>query len=277
MRNIATISWLTFEEARRRFVALAALVLGAGFILLYTIGLNFIASNMQAHQLSDVQLEFNYNVLLLAGLYVVHFLTIMLTIFASVDTVAGEISSHTIQAILTKPVERWQVLAGKWLGLAIMLVLYMFLLSIGLVLATFFTVGFLPPNLAEGIATIVLEVLVLLSLSLLGGTRLSTMTNGVVLFMFYGLAFIGTWVEQIGAAIQVEGAVRVGIITSLFLPVEALWRRAAYLMQPSLLQNFPATPFTASSTPSSAMVLYAVGYALVIFGLATQLFKRSDL
>src|SRR5438132_384341 len=109
-----------------------------------------------------------------------------------------------------------------------------------------------------------LEVPVLLSLSLLTGTFLSTLTNGVVLFMFYGLAFIGSWVEQVGAAIQVEGAVRIGVLTSLFLPVEALWRRATFLMQPALLANFPATPFTSPSPPSAAMLVYAAVYGLIM-------------
>src|SRR5438309_10730723 len=122
MKNILTITWLTFEEARRRFVAIAALVLGVAFILLYGVGLNLINSNLRRQNLSGIQLEFNLTIILLAGLYVIHFLTVMLTIFASVDSISGEITSHTIQAIVTKPVQRWQVLAGKWLGLVVMLI-----------------------------------------------------------------------------------------------------------------------------------------------------------
>ena len=277
MSNIATITWLTFEEARRRFVAIAALGLGAAFILLYGIGLNLIIANLRRQNLSEIQIEFNLTIVLLAGLYVVHFLTVMLTIFASVDTISGEINSHTIQAIVTKPVRRWQVLVGKWLGLVILLVLYVALLSGGLIGVTNFLAGYLPPNLLEGTLIIFLEIPVLLSLSLLLGTFLTTLTNGVVLFMFYGLAFIGSWVEQVGSVLQVNEAVQVGIVTSLFLPVEALWRRAAYQMQPALLQNFPATPFSAASAPSAVMLLYAVGYGMVLLGLAMYLFSRRDL
>lgn len=122
-----------------------------------------------------------------------------------------------------------------------------------------------------------LEIPVLLSLSLLFGAILTTLTNGVVLFMFYGLAFIGSWVEQVGSALQVNEGIQVGIITSLFLPVEALWRRAAFEMQPALLQNFPATPFSAASAPSSVMLLYAVLYGIVLLSLAMRLFTARDL
>lgn len=276
MNTIATITRLTFHEARRRRMVLAALALGAIFLLLYVIGFSLIERDLRAESIPPMFARQLYNFLLLAGLYVVHFLTIMLAIFASVDTLSGEISSHTIQTIITKPVRRWQVLLGKWLGFALMLVLYLGLLDGGILLAVYLLVGYVPPNPLQGVLLLMLEALVLLSLSLLGGTRLSTLTNGVALFMLYGLAFIGAWVEQIGALLQSSAAVRVGIITSLLLPVEALWRRAAYLMQPPLAQSMP-TPFSTSSVPTQAMVVYAALYAAAALLLAMRAFSRRDL
>ena len=276
MNTVRTITWLTFHEARRRKMVLAALVLGGLFLLLFTIGLSLIDRNLREGSTSAIQLRFSYNLLLIAGLYVVHFLTVMLSIFASVDTVSGEIASHTVQAIVTKPVRRWQVLLGKWLGYAIMTVLYLGLLGGGIVLVVYLLVGYLPPNPAAGLGLLMLEALVLLSLSLLGGTYASTLTNGVVLFMLYGLAFIGAWVEQIGSFMRSHAAVNVGIVTSLLMPVEALWRRAAYLMQPQFVSSVP-TPFGGTSPPSQAMVLYAALYALVALGLAMRGFGKRDL
>lgn len=277
MNKIATIAWLTFREAWRRRMVLAALGLGALFLLLFLVGFTAINNEMLRHQTSEVQLRFNYNLLLMAGFYVIHFLTVMLAIFASVDTISGEIASHTVQAIVTKPVRRWQVLIGKWLGYAAMIMLYLGLLAGGILLAIDALVGYVPPNPLQALLLLMLESLVLLSLSLLGGTRFSTLTNGVVLFMLYGLAFIGAWVEQIGSLLQSRAAVRVGIVTSLIMPVEALWRRAAYLMQPSLVRNIPFSPFGGTSTPSQAMVLYAAAYAAVALALAIRSFSRRDL
>ena len=45
------------------------------------------------------------------------------------------------------------------------------------------------------------------------------------------MAFIGSWVEQIGSIVESEAALRVGIVTSLVMPVESLWRRTAYVLQ----------------------------------------------
>src|SRR3954467_8055316 len=144
MNTIKTITWLTFHEARRRKMVLAALVMGALFLLLYGLGVALINKNLQAEQNSAVEMRFGYNLLLIAGLYVVHFLPVMLAIFASVDTIAGEIASHTIQTRWTKPVRRWQIVLGKWLGYAGMLLLYLGLLGGGIFLVTYLLVGYTP-------------------------------------------------------------------------------------------------------------------------------------
>lgn len=276
MNTIKTITWLTFHEARRRKMVLAALAMGGLFLLLYAIGVSLITRNMQEEGGGEAMRRFGYNLLLIAGLYVVHFLTVMLAIFASVDTIAGEIATHTIQALVTKPVRRWQIVLGKWLGYAGMLLLYLGLLGGGIFLIMYLVVGYLPANPLAGLLLLMLEALVLLSLSMLGGTRFSTLTNGVLLFMLYGVAFIGAWVEQIGALLQSHAAVNVGIVTSLLLPVEALWRRASYLMQPPLLSSIPS-PFSGTSPPSEAMVIYAGLYAAAALGLAMLVFSRRDL
>jgi Cu-processing system permease protein len=276
MTAIKTITWLTFHEARRRRMVLAALVMGGLFLLLYGLGVEVIDRNLQERSVSANQSRFGYSLLLIAGLYVVHFLTVMLAIFASVDTIAGEIASHTIQTLVTKPVRRWQIVLGKWLGYAAMLLLYLGLLGGGIFLVTYLLVGYVPPNPLAGLLLLMLEALVLLSLSMLGGTCLSTLTNGVLLFMLYGVAFIGAWVEQIGALLQSHAAVNVGIVTSLLMPVEALWRRASSLMQPPIMSSIP-TPFSGTSPPSQAMVIYAALYAAVALGLAMRVFSRRDL
>ncbi|MBA3946540.1 MAG: ABC transporter permease [Herpetosiphonaceae bacterium] len=275
MRNITTITWLTFQEARRRRTALAALLLGLAFLAFFMTGFTLISNSLNRFD-NPFTRTANYNLLLMAGLYVVHFLLIMLAIFASVDTVSGEISSHTIQTIVTKPVQRWQVLLGKWLGLAIMLVLYLGLLSGGMFLGVYLLTGYLPPNPVEGLLLLMLEALMLLSVSLLCGTRFSTLTNGLVLLMLYGVAFIGSWIEQIGTLFQSDAATTLGIVTSFILPVEAVWRRAAYLMETPLARNLPS-PFSMGSVPSSAMVIYAVIYVVVAWLLAARAFAKRDL
>jgi ABC-type transport system involved in multi-copper enzyme maturation permease subunit len=147
MTNVLTITWLTFHEAWRRRMVQVALVLGVLFLLLYGGGLALILQEVRNESNnSEIGMRFGYNLLTMAGFYVVHFLTVMLAIFSSVDTISGEIATHTIQTIVTKPIRRWQVLSGKWLGFALMMAVYLGMLTGGILIALYLVTGYTPPN-----------------------------------------------------------------------------------------------------------------------------------
>jgi ABC-type transport system involved in multi-copper enzyme maturation permease subunit len=201
----------------------------------------------------------------------------MVSVLASVDTISGEIATHSIQSVVTKPLRRWEVVLGKWLGFAAIIAASVLLLAGGVVLIGRVISGYAPPNLSQGIPLIILEGLIFLAVTLVGGTRLSTLANGVLAFGLFGLAFIGGWTEQIGSLVRNEAAVNVGIVSSLIIPTEALWKRAAFLMQPPSLSSLGVTPFSATSVPSPAMVLYAVVYGVVALAVAIYVFERRDL
>jgi hypothetical protein len=118
----------------------------------------------------------------------------------------------------------------------------------------------------------------MLSLSVLGGTRLSTLANGAAAFMLFSLAFVGGWVEQIGALLRNTTAVDLGIFSSLLMPADALWKKASLLFQPQLRVDLDiAGPFVVTSEPSDLMIGYAVGYVLLLLVLALWSFSRRDL
>ena len=59
--------------------------------------------------------------MLTLGQYPVDWLAVVMTILTSVDTISGEIIPGTIHAIQIKLIPRWQLLAGKWAGFAVMM------------------------------------------------------------------------------------------------------------------------------------------------------------
>ncbi|MGH2487084.1 MAG: ABC transporter permease [Ktedonobacterales bacterium] len=279
MNATLTLAKLTFQEARRRSMVLVAIVLGAAFLVLFGVGLQLVVNGRATAAAADSPIirAQVYSLLTLGGLYVVHFLAIMLAIVATVDAIPGEIASHTIQTIVTKPLARWEVIAGKWLGYSSMLALYTLCLCAGILLESRIITGYAPPNVVPGVALILLQVGVLVSLSLLCGVFVSTLTNGVILFMLYGLAFIGSWVEQIGTLFNSPATSRIGIVSSLVMPVESLWRLAAYTMQPPLLNTFNTSPFSLGAVPSGLTIVYALAYAVGLALLAMRAFSLRDL
>jgi len=275
--NVLYIAWLTLREAGRRRILWLLGGLSLVFLALFAFGFRLIyAEAVQSMPVPGREGE-AASFFTIAALYVVNFLVVMVSVLATVDTVSGEIASHSIQSLIAKPLRRRAVLLGKWLGFVTLVLAASLLLGGGVVIICGLTSGYWLPNAATGLALIAFEGVLLVTLTLWGGTRLSTLANGVVVFMLFGLAFLGGWTEQIGASIGNASAVRVGIVTSLLLPTEALWKRAAYLMQPAMYQSLGSTPFAIISVPSQAMIWYALAYCLLALTLAVRSFDRRDL
>ena len=278
MRDILALAELTFREARRSKILWTAVILGVVFIALYATGFYFIYLEMsRSEQGPELVLNAGFNFVVMAGVYVVSFLGVMLSVLVSVGTLSGEISSHTVQSLAVKPLRRSAIVLGKWLGLALMLSTYILLPGGGVVLATRVISGYLLPHALAGLLLVAFEALILLSLSIAGSTRFSTVANGVMAFMCYGLAFIGGWIEQIGSLAHNETAVDIGIITSLLVPSEAMWKMAAYIMQPPATRMLGISPFSMASSPSTIMLLYAVAYTAAWVAVAVYSFSRRDL
>lgn len=277
---VLVIARLTFQEAGRRRILLAAVTLSVVFLAVYGFGIYSVKEDMsrQRQHLQRVISMPMYNFMTLSGLYVVNFLTLALTVLTSVDTISGEIDSGTIHVLAAKPIRRRQILVGKWLGFVTMVTLYLVIMAGGVMGLSRLILDYSVPNASRGFALLWLNQLLILSVTLLGGTRLSTLANGVLAFAAYGIAFIGGWIEQIGAFLGNETTVVIGILSSLLMPSEALWKRASYEMQTALMEAAPPTPFTGVvSVPSAAMVVYAVLYAAAALALAVHSFSRRDL
>ncbi len=288
MRNIWTLARMTFREAVRRKIVLSGIILGLSFLILYALGLHFIlaqariavpASESEPGQraLARIAVTEGTNTLMLMGLYAVAFLTIAMAALLAADTLSGEISSGTIQTLVTKPIRRADIVVGKWLSFAFWLALYFLLMAGGTVLSVYLEAGYLPSNLAAGLGLIYLEALLMMTISLACSSMFSGLATGGIVFGLYGLAFIGGWIEQFGALLHNETAVKVGIIASLIIPSESLWRRAAFEMQTPLSGVLGMSPFATVSVPSTLMVCYAAVYLLAMGGLAVRNFRKRDL
>jgi Cu-processing system permease protein len=283
MKKIWILARMTFREAIRRRIVLTALILGILFLVVFSIGFRMIFTEIsldtarQGTAFARVAQNEMSNFLLMAGLYAVTFLSVAMGALLSADTLAGEINSGAIQTIVTKPLRRSDVVLGKWLGFAGLLGLYLLLMVGGTVLSVFFQSGYLPRNLLPGLSLIYLEAVFVMTFSLACSSAMPALATGGMVFGLYGLAFIGGWIEQIGAIFNNQTAVQVGIATSLLFPTEALWRRANFEMQSALGGVLQMTPFVTLSVPNLLMVVYAVLYLLIALAAAVRIFQHRDM
>jgi len=273
MGRILTIAHLTFIEAYRRKIVPAALLCSVLFLLVYGTALYFINRSIPPNPQRQFQLQF----FTLAGLYVANFLAIASAVLLPVDTLSGEIDSGVMQTLASKPIRRAEIVLGKWLTYWLMTGCYLAIIAGGVVVVAWLTTGFVQPHLGLALPLMLLGATFMLTISIAGSARLKTVTNGIVAFGFYGIAFIGGWIEQIGAIARNEASRYVGTALSLVSPSDALWRRAAYELQPPVMRSLVSTPFGAGRVPSNGMIWWALVLAALALLFAIRVLKRRAL
>ncbi|MHB8652865.1 MAG: ABC transporter permease subunit [Terriglobia bacterium] len=271
------IAGITVREAARKKMLWTALLVSGGFLALFAAAIHF---QIQDFNTRSVPPFIRYQILsamVMVALYVVDLLAVVMSILTSADTIAGEISSGTIHAIAMKPLPRWQILIGKWMGFAVMIAGFV-ALTFGGTLAVGYIMGGVAPESSLQVGLLVFfECLLALTVTFMFGTWFSTLTNGVIVIGLHGLAFMGGWLEQMSGFTQSARLASVGIVMSLIMPSESLWRRAAFDMQPPLARALPFSPFANDSIPSLTMLGYAAFYLIFALGIAAIHFHHRDL
>jgi Cu-processing system permease protein len=275
LRTTTLLARVTFREAARRKILWIAAVAAILFLALFWTGLH--ALYKHTGDPSVINRRESISMMLMMALYAASMLTSMMAALTSCDTLSGEISSGTIHAIATKPVRRWCLVLGKWTGFAGMLTLYILLIDGGCLTLASVEGRYLIPHVPGVLCLLWLQAVLLLGVTMACSTTFSALTSGAITLGLYGLAFVGGWIEQFGALRHVKTCVNLGIISSLLMPSDALWRRTAFKIQPPLLGAAGASPFASTLVPSTVMVVYAAGYAALALVFAIILFERRDL
>jgi Cu-processing system permease protein len=278
-----TIVRATLREAASRRLLVAVVVLSVAFVAVFVLGFAF-ARGWLAEEADPFEASLAATMLTVLGLYVASFLAAFLAQFLSAGSVSSEIDSGQLHAVLARPLPRWSWLLQRWLGLALVAVGYTVALGGALLLVARWAVGYQAVHPVAGLALMALQILTLLTLGVLGSTRLSTLANGTVVFFAFGLAWLAGLVEFVGNAIDNSAMQHVGIVTSLLVPSDAVWRGAsAALSSPAVLSAAGATseqfgpPFIGTTLPSPALLIWSLLYVPVLLGLAIRRFQRRDL
>ncbi len=277
------VARFTVQEAISRRLVLAGIVISLLFVGLFTLGFSFAQGKLlevSASPRSGPVVPAAMAVLTLLGLYAVYFLASFLALFLSVGAVSGEIDAGTLHAVLARPIRRAELIAGRWIGYATLLVVYVALMSGLLLLVSRAIAGFEAPDPLRAVLLLCLGSLTLLTLSLLGSTLFSTLANGVVVFTLFGLAWMGGFIELVGGLLRNASMTNLGILVSLLVPGDGLWRGASYYLQPPALLAASGTggiPFFSSQPPAAPFVVWGLGYTAVLLAAAMLSFRRRDL
>ena len=213
---------------------------------------------------------------MLVGFMAANFLSVIFAILLPVDTLSGEIDSGVVQTLASKPIDRAQIVLGKWAGHLLLALAYLLLLSAGILLVIRVVSGLVPTGVTRAIPLLMLEITLSLTVAVAGGARFSTVTNAIAAVGFYGVSFIGGFVEQIGGFAGIRSMRTIGIFVSLFSPADSMWRLAAHYMEPEIVRSTGLLALGAS-VPSALMVWWAVGFTVLTLLYAIRAFRRRAL
>lgn len=285
---VLTIARLTLREVSRRRLLLAVALLTIALAALSDWGFHRLLDLCHegpGQSCSPAELKVIAATLLILLGFMFSFILALGAAFVAAPSISNDVESGIVLAMLPRPIRRSDVVLGKWLGLAILLALYAGIAcSLEFVLAGF-TMNYVPPHPVTAITFLVGEAIVVLTLTLLASTRLPSMTGGIIVLILFGMAWMGGIVGSIGAAFHSSAIENVGTISSLLMPTDGLWRGAIYNLEPVALvalgnagpRAARGNPFFVSAPPTTAYLLWSVGWAVVMLGLAAWSFRRREL
>jgi ABC-type transport system involved in multi-copper enzyme maturation permease subunit len=278
--TVLTVAALTLREAARRRVllSLAALTI----VLLALSAWGFSRIDAEFGDLTTGEAMLTSATVLNLVMFGLSLIAALGTAFLAGPTLAGETESGIALAMLARPVRRWAVLVGKWLGLVAFGSGFVTAAGLAQLLIVRATVGYWPPEPVSGLALLAVQTTTLLTLGVLLSTVTSPMASGVVAVGLFGATWIAGVVGSVGEVFDNEGVARVGTVSRMVLPTDGLWRGAMNAFQdPTLLTQFGPgvgeSPFIGLAPLTFTYLAWVGLWIVLVLGLASLNFQRRDL
>ncbi|MCY6369453.1 ABC transporter permease [Clostridium ganghwense] len=285
---MSTIIRLTFLEMRKKKILYLTLIFTVIFLALYGTAAKYAYQSFEANT-SDAVIRLTFiNQFISMGMYVAGFIISFLSIFSSVGAISSEIESGTYDAVLSKPIARYEIVLGRFIGILLMLIPYVTFLYLSIIGVNVFfgkgvVVNFTFQAIVKSLLTLYLLPLVLTSIGIFLSCSMSTMASGVIVVILYFCAMIGGILEKMSFFITVETAKSVmsniGIATSLIMPSDVIYRKVSSLLftTKSGLNLNMENMVGGNTQPSSFMMGYVILYIVVMIILALRKFQKRDL
>ena len=114
---------------------LAGAVCALAFLVVFSVAVVFAYREMAADgNVSFIERQGTLTAIMLVGFMAANFLSVIFAILLPVDTLSGEIDSGVVQTLASKPIDRAQIVLGKWAGHLLLALAYLLLLSAGILL-----------------------------------------------------------------------------------------------------------------------------------------------
>ena len=286
MAAIFTFAKLTVWEASRRklLIALVALtlvvVVGTTYLMsrLWTIPAN------QGRPPSEVEVRLIASQLLVVITFMFSAVLALSSVMVASPSISADVESGLVLSMLSRPVRRADLVMGKWLGLAVLVVIYAGGAGLLELIGVDLTTGYVPPHPIALLAYVAGMGLILLTLALFVSTRLSGMTGGIIGLAAYFIAWVGGILGGVGVALNNDYLRHAGTVISLLVPTDQLWRGAVYSLEPASIlataraagRALAGNPFLVTDPPPFAFLAWTLFWVVGLLALTIWSFRVRE-
>ncbi|HFE52170.1 MAG TPA: ABC transporter permease [Bacteroidetes bacterium] len=254
MKPVLVIARNTFRETTRNRVMLTILFFALGMVVL-----SLIVSNWSVYQQAKILKDFGLAAISLFGL--------LIALFVGIQALYQEIEKHTIYMLVSKPIHRWQILLGKYLGLAGTVFVNVAAIAVCLLLADWQVGGSVDWGLLKGVLLSLVEIDLVLAWAVFFSTVASLFLSAlltVVVFVAGHLA-PALWLH-LQLHPDTPGHTLLLALYTIIPNLEEFNIRAA------VVEHLPLPPDTVP-----AALLYGIAYISILVLASSWILERKDL
>ena len=251
--RIWTMALNTFKETIRNRVMVNILLFAIGLILL-----SLVIGDWSIYQQVKVIKDFGLSAMSIFGL--------LIAIFIGIRLMIQELEQRTIYVIASKPIHRWEIVVGKYLGLAITLAVNVILMSLALAGTNLIIESRIDFGLAPAILLIYVEILLIVGFALLFSSLTSPTLSAIFTMVIFVIGHLSGFLRDYVQLYPDRGF-------HWFL-------KLIYYITPNLENlNLKMAVVENLDRPPHAVIyglLYGVGYIIILLLLTTAIFRRKD-
>lgn len=251
--KIYSIAVNTFKEVIRdrifySLVFFAALILGASVLI------STLTVGEQSKIIEDLSLG------------AINIFGVIISIFVGIGLVSKEIEKKTIYTIISKPIRRYEFLLGKYLGLALTLLIYIALMTACFMAVLYLYLGTAPWNLLLAVLFIYFELLVVTAAALLFSTFSTPTLSATYTLAIY---VIGHLVADLkGLAGKSPSELTKGVLNVLYYVLPNLGN---FNIKGEVVHNVPISGERVAMTAA-----YGALYVFILLLIASAVFQRRN-
>ena len=253
LNRIYTIARYTALETVRQRVPVVLVLFG----VLITLGALFLGQ-ISVRQEEKILKDF--------GLAAIDLFGAVIVVFLGTDLISKEIQRRSLYPLLAKPLQRHELIVGRYLGLLVTIVWNVALMGLGLLAVLLATFGSIDPRLLVAVLGIVLSLTLLAAISVLFSS-----TSAPMLAMILTLAalFIGRQSDILRNVNQAEANIPEGLAKAVYFALPNF----RYLDFKDAVVYGDGVPLAVLGTAAVYVILYSSALLLI----AALLFRTRDL